>query len=111
MVTLKRCFQLTFLSAYLIPAVTAAEVTYPTAMTFDAALSQSVIDAKSSGYQELIVATTGGVFRGEFVQQTNEVLVLKQNTGTTHLKTGKEKIALSYIRIDTIVAVSVHTIE
>ncbi|RJG50705.1 hypothetical protein [Motilimonas pumila] len=99
------------LLAFAGPQSVHAEPVYPTDMSFDAAISQSIIDAKSSGYKEIVVSTTAGAFRGEYVQQTSEVLVLKQHTGNTHLKSGKEKLQLSYIRLDSIVAVSAYTLE
>jgi len=84
---------------------------YPASFNFDAAIDECVSIAQETGYKDLNVLTNQGSIVGEFVQKTEQVLILREDTGITHSKTGKEKVALSFIKLDTIIAISVYTLD
>ncbi|TEW51488.1 hypothetical protein [Psychromonas algicola] len=84
---------------------------YAADLNFNDAIEQSILAAQESGYKDISVTTENGTIVGEYVQKTNEVLILKEETGITHSKTGKEKVELSFIKLDTIIAISVYILE
>jgi hypothetical protein len=88
-----------------------AKEQYPVDLTFANAVEQSILAVESSAYKNIQVMTNAGVISGEFAQKTNDVLILKEYTGSTHVKTGKEKVALTFIKLDSIVSVSVYILE
>ena len=67
---------------------------YSVDLNFNDSIEQSILAAQESGYKDINVTTTNGSIVGEFVQKTTDVLILKEDTGITHSKTGKEKVAL-----------------
>lgn len=84
---------------------------YAADLNFNDAIEQSILAAQESGYKDISVTTENGTIVGEYVQKTNEVLILKEETGITHSKTGKEKVELSFIKLDTIIAISFYILE
>jgi len=78
---------------------------------FSTAIENSLNQLKDSPYKELEVYTTSGSFSGSLVSQSGEVIVLKTKTGSTHLKSGKEKVLLTSIDVKTITAISVYVLS
>ncbi|HED36140.1 MAG TPA: hypothetical protein ENJ08_18245 [Gammaproteobacteria bacterium] len=78
---------------------------------FSSAIKSSLSQLESSPYKKLEVYTASGSFSGSLVSQSAEVIVLKTKTGSTHLKSGKEKILLTSIDVRTITAVSVYVLD
>jgi len=84
---------------------------YAEDLNFNDSIEQSILAAQNSGYKEISVSTDNGTFIGEYVQKTNEVLILRENTGTIHSNSGKEKVRLSFIKLESILAISVYILE
>lgn len=80
-------------------------------MTFTAAIDYSLDQVKNSPYKTLHVKTTSGSFEGELVAKTKEVVILKTKTNSIHMKTGKEKVLMTYINISTITAISAYVLD
>lgn len=78
---------------------------------FSTAIENSLNQLKDSPYKELEVYTTSGSFSGKLFSQSVEVIVLKTKTGSTHLKSGKEKMLLTSIDVKTITAISVYILD
>ncbi len=78
---------------------------------FSTAIENSLNQMKGSPYKELEVYTTSGSFSGNLVSQSASVIVLETKTGSTHLKSGKEKVLLTSIDVKTITAISVYVLD
>jgi hypothetical protein len=84
-----------------------AEVVIPENLSFSSAIKLSIEQLENSPYKTLEVQTEAGVFSGDYVSKTDEVLILKTKTNSIHMKSGKEKVILTYINISNITAISV----
>ncbi|VAW65375.1 hypothetical protein MNBD_GAMMA09-2949 [hydrothermal vent metagenome] len=85
--------------------------TPPADMEFPAAIKYSLDLLDKSPYKTLEISTTSGSFSGDFVSRTKGVIVLKGKTGSIHMKSGKEKLLMSYIDISTITAISIYVLD
>lgn len=88
-----------------------ADSNFSPTLKFDDVIDKSLSLIKESGYKNIDVITRSGSFSGEFINKTEEVLILKMKTGSTNLKAGKEKMQLSLIRLDSIEAISIYILE
>jgi hypothetical protein len=97
------------LSVFLLIALTNAnaEIVIPEKLSFSSAIKLSIEQLEKSPYKTLQVQTESGVFSGDYVNKTDEVLILKTKTNTIHMKSGKDKVVLTYINISSIIAISV----
>lgn len=107
-------FKITLTSLALFSLLTVSNANakeYPSDLTFENAISETILALESSTYKDISVVTTAGSLVGEFVKKTKEVLILKQYTGSIHSKTGKEKVHLTFIKLDSITAISISILE
>ncbi len=88
-----------------------ADSRFPSDLNFSQAIDKSLALAQKSGYSEISVVTSSGSASGEVVQKNKDVLILKTKTGRTNLKTGKEKVLLTFVNISTIESISVYILE
>jgi len=88
-----------------------AESQFSSDLSFSDAIDKSLSLAKEANYTEINVMTTSGPVSGELVKKTKEVLILKTKTGSTNLKTGKEKVLITFINLKTIESISAYTLE
>ena len=84
---------------------------YDQGLSFNDAIEESLLAVQASPYKDIYVMTISGSIAGEFVQKNQDVLILKEHTGITNTKTGKEKVSLSFIKLDSIVSISVYVSE
>lgn len=80
-------------------------------MVFSQSIDKAIDMLEKSTYKTIEVSTIGGTFYGEFVSKSKETLVLKSVTDNTHLDSGKTRVGLVFIRLDSIVAISVSVLE
>lgn len=83
----------------------------PENLSFSSAITLSLDQLEKSPYKSLEVQTVSGVFSGDFVSKTKDVLVLKSKTNSIHMKSGKEKVVLTYIDVSKITAISVYVLS
>lgn len=88
-----------------------ADSQFSSDLSFSNAIDKSLALAKESSYTDINVVTSSGSFSGELVQKTKEVLILKTKTGNINLKTGKEKVLITFINLKTIESISAYTLE
>jgi hypothetical protein len=101
------------LSFFILIALTNAnaEVVISEKLSFSSAIKLSIEQLEKSPYKTLEVQTESGVFSGDYVSKTDEVLLLRTKTNTIHMKSGKEKVILTYINISSITAISVFVLD
>jgi hypothetical protein len=102
-----------FLSFYLFLTVPSAysDSATPENLSFSSAITLSLDQLDKSPYKSLDVQTVSGSFSGDFVSKTEEVLILRNKTNSIHMKSGKEKIILTYIDVSKITAISVYVLS
>ncbi len=88
-----------------------ADANIPKNMNFADVIEHSLGLLDKSPYAELQIHTTSGSFTGNYVSKSKDVLVLSWETDMTHMKTGKEKIQMIFIKIETITAVSIYVLK
>lgn len=80
-------------------------------LDFSTAISLSLDQLEKSPYKSLEVQTVSGTISGDFFSKSQEVLVLKTKTNNIHMKSGKEKIVLTYINISKITSISIYVLS
>ena len=83
----------------------------PRNMFFSSALTLCLEQLEKSPYKTLVVQTVSGAFSGDFESKTKDFLILKTKTDSIHMKSGKEKLVLTYIDISKITAISVYVLS
>lgn len=80
-------------------------------ITFNKALDEAFKIVMNSPYKNITVWTDSGSISGEFLKRTDGVLIMREDTGSVHLKSNKTKVNYVFVNFASIKSIAITTVE